>query len=385
MLLWLKALQTNWPLVVTMGVLALTTVMVWAAIARKINILHWVQWNADWLTVAAALLCLMLIWRVPLWQSNDLGQQNEARRTLVQICGGVLAVLGFLLALVRIRHTDKDLAIKESEELAGRYLRAAELLGSVRGRDGEMLNLESRLGAIYSLGRLADESQPDYETIIKVLARYVRANATPLSPLPPLGGHLLDAPEPPGGSGRLRIDLQTAMEVVSRKCPHKKATRPIVDVRGAHLDELELEDADLRGARLAGAKLRYAMLKCSDLRNANFFGADLSGCTLDRVGLQGSSLCGAVLIETGLRSAVFDDQTEFTGANLSAAKFYEAGDKSEESRGLAPLQLVGTQNWERAVFSPEFGQRVRELNGSGEGPPTEDDGDGAARPETGSA
>src|SRR5580658_8529652 len=125
------------------------------------RILDWLLKNAGWLIIALTVGSLLGIWWIPIRETSKFTEQNEARRTMVQICGGVFAVFGFLLALVRLRHTAKDLAIKESADLTGRYMRAAELLGSIRdGGDGSKLpNLETRLGAIYSLERLAYDSR----------------------------------------------------------------------------------------------------------------------------------------------------------------------------------------------------------------------------------
>jgi uncharacterized protein YjbI with pentapeptide repeats len=58
--------------------------------------------------------------------------------------------------------------------------------------------------------------------------------------------------------------------------------RPILDVRGAHLDGADLSGrvftgVDLKGASLENSILRKAELNHADLRGANLRSADLSG------------------------------------------------------------------------------------------------------------
>ena len=157
---------------------------------------------------------------IPAQQGKTFLEQNEARRTVAQICGGVFAIAAIVQAIIRVRQNARDLAIKESGERTGRYLRSAELLGSVRQGEGgsPAPNIESRLGAIYSLGRLAIDSAEDYWAVVEVLASYVRINAAPKHVLP--GSVSSDDTE----TGKVRVDIQTAVGILAKLSIHRGAT-----------------------------------------------------------------------------------------------------------------------------------------------------------------
>jgi hypothetical protein len=188
---------------------------------------------------------------------------------VVQICGGLFAIVAIVLAIIRVQQNTRDLAIKESGERTGRYLRSAELLGSVRQGEGGSFapNIESRLGAIYSLGRLAINSAEDYRAVVKVLVSYVRIHAAPEPLLP--GSVSGDDTE----GGKIRVDVQTAVEILAKPSTHRGVDRPRLDLHNTSLKELELEDADLCGANLSDAKLHHAYLSASNLRGAVLRGA----------------------------------------------------------------------------------------------------------------
>lgn len=333
-------------------------------------------WSRYWLGAAVILAAAVwAIWWIPTQQSKDFLEQNEARRTVVQICGGLFAIVAIVLAIVRVQQNardlaikdrdiaikdrdlaikDRDLASKESGERTGRYLRSAELLGSVRrGKHGSPApNIESRLGAIYSLGRLAIDSAEDYCAVVEVLASYVRINAVPEPVLPgSVSGEDVE-------SGKVRIDIQTTIQILARASPHAEINRPKIDLRKAGLNELELKDADLRAADLSRAKLRHATLSASTLREADLREADLRGATLSDVGLEGADLTGAELARADLSTARFDRDTKFDGAELGTAKFYEEGCKTEDARGLSPDKVLLSRAWMSASFSPSFHDKL---------------------------
>lgn len=67
---------------------------------------------------------------------------------------------------------------------------------------------------------------------------------------------------------------------------------------------------------------------------------------------------GAELGDTDLSTAQFDSATGFDGAELGKAKFYQAGDKTEEARGLSPDQVLRSKDWIDAIFSPSFREKM---------------------------
>jgi hypothetical protein len=88
-------------------------------------------------------------------------------------------------------------------------------------------------------------------------------------------------------------------------------------LRGARLDEVNLNGADLRWADLKGAKFRDAKLAGADFRWAHLDGADLRGASMRGARLREAKL-EAKLFKTDLREA------DLRGANLCGADLREA-------------------------------------------------------------
>lgn len=83
---------------------------------------------------------------------------------------------------------------------------------------------------------------------------------------------------------------------------------------GANLEWADLDQADLSGANLSGTILNFADLPDADLSNA-----DLSGADLTFGDFYGVSFRFANLQRADLFAADFDNNTDFTGANLFRA------------------------------------------------------------------
>ena len=117
--------------------------------------------------------------------------------------------------------------------------------------------MDTRVGCVYALQRIMQDSSRDHSIVIAVLCAYVRDHA-PVSTADPRSS----TPSHPG------TDVQAALTVIG--------SRPFADERPAVID--------LDHTQLAGAVL-----------NGDFTGADLSGADLDGAGLSGADLDGAKL------------------------------------------------------------------------------------------
>ena len=93
------------------------------------------------------------------------------------------------------------------------------------------------------------------------------------------------------------------------------------DLRGAILNEMNLEGADLSNSDLSGASLRRTNLEESFLCNIKLRGADLRGADLYKADLRGADLREADLREANLQSAYLR-RIDLRGADLRGAEFY---------------------------------------------------------------
>ncbi len=276
---------------------------------------------------------------------------NEARKTVAQITGGLLAVIGAILAFYlhhrRVTAMERQvLLIQEQVRLAQegqvteRFTRAIEHLGDDR--------LEVRLGGIYALERIARDSEKDHWTIMEVLTAYVRERAPwKEAPAPPSTSGA--EAEPPAGPGPARpnppLDIQAILTVIGRRSRFfgQGETESLdlrgtdlrgADLTGAHLERADLggahlEEAYLWGAHLDGAYLRGAyleetdlrgtILELADLRGAHLELADLGGAHLEEADLRRAHLEGADLTEAHLEGADLRGATGLTRSQLAWA------------------------------------------------------------------
>ena len=278
----------------------------------KLASLENLEKNAAAFALLLAILGLLAVTFVPVWQTSGadqsvsggptgiFSQENEARRTVVQICGGLFAVFGILLAVMRVRHTARDVDINGSQERTGRYIKCVELLGSIRDRtkDEKEPSLETRLGAIYALRALAKDSPPDRTMIVKTLAGYVQMHVRRL----PVGLGADSEPAPAGWvNDELRIDVKAALSTVAELGTETAVSEPGVNLGETYLDKVALQKkCRLGSAGLSKARLRSAILEQVDFTKADLYGSDLHGATLAGAILDGAVFKGSDLSQASL-------------------------------------------------------------------------------------
>ncbi|MFH0177070.1 pentapeptide repeat-containing protein [Streptomyces cacaoi] len=266
----------------------------------------------------------LLLWKGPWWIDGDHLRTKDLepadgvvitgfRTTLVALGAGALAALGLYYthrshrqSEALFEHTrDKDreqAELTREGQVTDRYVEAIKLLASK--------SLTERLGGIYSLERIMRDSVKDHETVIQVLAAFVRQHST-FDPD-------VEAKTRPAD------DVQAALHVIGRR-PEREEVSDIdlrrINLRGAdlagarlnnailtdaHLERANLSRASLKYANLSGAHLPRAQLIRSHLERANLAGADLTRAQLSHAHLQKACLAGAQLIGADLESARLD-------------------------------------------------------------------------------
>jgi len=239
------------------------------------------------------------------------------------------------------RQTEAD----QQRRIIDLFGKAIELLGKEE--------LETRLGAIYALERIAHESQRDYWPIMETLTAYVRSR------------HRLHNDNPTNTTAEpstIAVDAQAILTVISRRNREydpedqrfdlsqtrlQNADLHGADLTRANLTNANLTNADLTKADLTKADLRGANLTDADLTNANLTNADLTnadlrGANLTNAGLTGANLTGADLTRAYLRGATLTNAgltvAKLTGANLTGADLRGA---KLTNAGLTGATLTG--------------------------------------------
>ena len=176
--------------------------------------------------------------------------------------------------------------------------------------------MDVRLGGIYALQRIMEDSSRDQPTVVAVLCAFVRDHAntaTGQSPHPPATPQKAPAPR------QLATDIQAALTVVGTRNAANDGSTTVVDfidanLTSATLSGLDLGRADLFGANLTDADLTDALLSSAYLAGANLTGALLFGALLTDADLSGADLTGALL-----------GGADLSGANLTGTKGLRTG------------------------------------------------------------
>lgn len=149
--------------------------------------------------------------------------EDDVRKTLIQIAGGVLLVVGLVTTLLQWQ-TSQDRLFAEA------FGRAVEQLG-----DEDKLAV--RLGGIHALGRLASKAEDDHWLIMQILTAFVRNES-----FADVDGTTTQAAD---ATRRPRADISAVLLVVGARNSAYDSTTDVLDFSGA----------DLRGIRIARGEL----------------------------------------------------------------------------------------------------------------------------------
>ena len=171
-------------------------------------------------------------------------------------------------------------------------------------------NIEVRIGGIYALERISQDSKRDHIRMMELLTAYIRENA-------PVSGAM---PKPEGGWTQApykikiplpRADVQIAIDVLGRRAhiDHEKKQKYHLDLRVINLQRIDMREGNFARARLYNAQLQWAYLwrsdlQWADLRRAKLKWAELSEANLQKANLWRAKLQGANLSEANLQGAI---------------------------------------------------------------------------------
>lgn len=233
-------------------------------------------------------------------------------------------------------------------------------------------NLKDRLGAIYSLERIAQESSRNHVKVMETLCAYVRNNSKAATAVARVGGNDINITLWREKIPPIRLDIQAAIDVIARRNDaqllNEITEKYVLDFRGcnlqrvnfrqgkfdmatmegSHLDFAQLKNAELNGvvlnqstlngadlsgarlngAEMNGAKLNEAKLDQAEMNGAQCNGAELNGARLRLAKLNGAVLVGAKLQSADLNGAAINravaNGADFSGAKLNAAQLKQA-------------------------------------------------------------
>jgi uncharacterized protein YjbI with pentapeptide repeats len=271
------------------------------------------------LIIFVAALLVWIVWQVPKIQADKAKDkltttelplaEDKFRKTIASSISGLLVLGGFIFTWSQLKTSqenfNKSIDLQERGQVTERITKAVEQLNNQEFT-------AARIGGIYSLGRIARDSDnvSDQDQVIEILAAFIRE-------------------QPNSGAGEsLTKEISAAMAAIAaRRLDSKEVEKwleqpspPSIDLQNIDLHGLGLKGnfkkrpnlsrLDLEGTNLLEAKLAYADLLLSDLDSANLECADLSQADLRKTTLQEANMARAKLIGANLEGAVL------TGANF---------------------------------------------------------------------
>ncbi len=186
--------------------------------------------------------------------------ENELRKTIAQIFGGVGILVTLFLGWEQIRATREELSTTKEGQVTDRLSKAVEHLGDS--------SLAVRVGGVYALERIAKDSPRDYWTVLEVLTAFIRGRAAaPQIRFKRNGVCAQPSSWPPRPRHPERnSDVQAVLTVIKRRDWERDRGR--LDLRGVQLSDVDFAEAHLERADFDG----------SLLRNVDFYSAYLRSC-----------------------------------------------------------------------------------------------------------
>ena len=246
--------------------------------------------------------------RFVIWQ--DKGDENAGRAGFMQRWGEATDI--------RERLPDRFRDVSQNE------LDSAVEFGAWTDITETKPNLEVRIGAIYALERIAQDSDRDHVQIMEILCAYIRQNAPDslAEPFPEgwaeamqgdADGSPADMPKGSeirnwaGAFRKPREDIQVALRVLGRRSSRQIALEGHKNAGG----DWQGYRLDLRNTCLQGADMTQMRFD-----NTLFDKAQMQGAYLRWAQMQGANLGGAQMQGADLRLAQLDDATSLSLATL---------------------------------------------------------------------
>ncbi|TLP60674.1 pentapeptide repeat-containing protein [Microbispora tritici] len=342
--------------------------VVWAAVS--LDVADWARWTLAGIAIAAvsSLGIAVLIGpaarrlagehqpltpaeRRQMTATERVEAINAARHTLIQAATGLVVIGGVVFTAQGLWYTAQSLDASrqaqrttEQGQITDRYTKAVEQLGS-------RTSLDVRLGGIYALERLAQDSPRDHQTIYDVLTAFIREH----DPKPKAA-----MPATPA------TDIQAVLTIIGRRNTNLEHSFTELDlshirIRGADLSGRQLMHVNLNGANLNGANLRGADLRSANLGDADLGDADLSDANLNYANLGGADLRSADLGDADLNRSYLGSRANLRGADLRGADLNRADLGGADLRGA---DLRGTDLGDAYLLGADLrGADLREVRG----------------------
>jgi hypothetical protein len=312
------------------------------------------RWLGGMITLAVLILIATMV-GLTAWEffravsGMDSFEDQVEQSTAIRNSGLVLAaMIGVPFLVWRSFVAQKQVDVAEQGQITDRINKAVEGLGTEKtikrqrtdpngllvyelDSDGSVIfskpifeetsepNIEVRVGAIYALERIAQDSDRDHIQIMEILCAYIRENAPAenAEPFPFDSDKKPNPDEVRTWAHKLkgpRTDIRVALEVIGRRLKNKIALERAAEVRGSTVGyRLDLRDTCLQGADIFELDFEHALLNGAQMQGPYLGGAQMQGADLGAAQMQGAILWGAQM----------DEKTSLIAAALRGAAMRE--------------------------------------------------------------
>ena len=279
----------------------------------------------------------------------------------------IMATIPF--QLIKVWMNERSARTAEQSHITDQINKAVEGLGVEKtvfepDEDGKSVqrthpNIEVRVGAIYALERISQDSLRDHVQIMEILTAYVRENSAARTAKPftdPESGeeipdwkplskdasdearalhlnaeekrfgiiHIMSKASKWALNLTARADIQAAVQVLGRRT-EDQCTMETTDVRfGPEGYRMDLRDTNLQAVDISHLNFRNALLQNARLEGAKLSNTHMEGANLFNACLNGAILSYAHLAEATLSKTRMEGASLFSvsmeGANLRAAR-----------------------------------------------------------------
>jgi uncharacterized protein YjbI with pentapeptide repeats len=315
----------------------------------------------------SAVSLILFIWWFPKWQTRNLKDikkgekwqaENEFRKTLIQITGGIIIITGIFLSWQEFNQSREEFRQSQgnikSGQISSRYSDAIKLLSEDK--------TSSCIGAIYALEQIAIESPNYLQTVLDVLTAFVKnfqkikyknkEGKIGVIKIAEISGQLIDSDEERIDTAKENIEksrdikkieicseVQVALTVIGRirykvvEILEPKLCEKVKDLEKKIENFHKKKKLAKKEDSLKNLKSQLAQYQMELSEKIGTYCIDLSKTQLYNANLNKANLIGAKFSEAKLSGVELND-AKLMGANLSGAELTDAKLRRADLRGI---------------------------------------------------
>lgn len=226
--------------------------------------------------------------------------QLEVVKACAEVLGGAFFLVTLVLGWLQIQSIQEQLEVDRQGQITERFTRAIDQLGNEE--------ITTRVGGIYALETIANDSSQHRQVVMEVLASFLRQRAHSNPEAASRDWEAARGLQPPA-------DIEAAALVIGRRNSEGEPTSGApcsrlsnadsvcklslvrVDLSGIDLNGADFSQMDLRGAvfnysNIPHGSLRNSDMQSTDLRGANLRQADVTDASMLNTYLDGANMSG---------------------------------------------------------------------------------------------